>query len=391
MMTSKKMCLSRTTVSFILALISFSVAAPLSQGQTFQVLHYFTGSPSDGAGPANDLLLDKAGNIYGTAGGGTYDLGVVFKLDSAGKESVLYNFSKRRDGQYPTGRLIMDSAGNLYGTTQTGGISGGYGTVFRLTTTGKRTLVHSFGNTPDGAFPIGLAMDSAGNLFGVTNAGGDLSCNPPYGCGTVFKVHVRDSKTTALYTFTSSEPVFSRLILDPAGNLYGTAEEGGEYGEGVLFKVDTSGNETVLYNFTGGTDGRLPSAALIRGPGGDLYGTAEYGGAFGVGTVFKLTEAGEETVLYSFGGVTSDGAKPIADLVRDKAGNLYGTTWVGGTGDGTVFELSKNGEERVLHSFSFGDGAFPYAGLAEDSQGNLYGTAAGGGDNDQGVVFKITP
>jgi uncharacterized repeat protein (TIGR03803 family) len=199
-----------------------------------------------------------------------------------------------------------------------------------------------------------------------------------------------------LYTFVGvpdGETPYAPLIQDAAGNLYGTTYGGGLSGSGTVFKVDASGNETVLYSFTGGADESNPYGGVIRDAAGNLYGTTYLGGK-GAGVVFTINTTGQESVLYSFTGRT-DGGYPRAGLVQDGKGNLYGTTEGGGLPScecGVVFKVHTNGEETVLHSFAnVGDGAYPYAGLIRDSQGNLYGTTSGGGLSscECGVVFKL--
>jgi uncharacterized repeat protein (TIGR03803 family) len=320
--------------------------------------------------------------------------------------TVLYEFAGYpTDGAGPVGGLIRDAAGDLYGTTLVGGASGG-GVVFKLAPTGTETVLYSFTGGADGEFPqAGLVRDAAGNLYGTTSQRGSSACG--VGCGTVFKLSLIGTETV-LYSFTGGADgatPYAGLIPDTAGNLYGTTYSGGAHGKGVVFELIrcssvASGYEyKVLYSFTGGADGGNPDAALLRDAAGNLYGTAAYGGAGNAGVVFKLSPTGSETVLHSFSG--ADGALPHAGLVRDTAGNLYGTTLVGGAATGTcnppygcgvVFKLSPTGTETVLHSFTGGaDGANPYAGLAQDAAGNLYGTAAGGGISNAGVVFKLTP
>ena len=196
---------------------------------------------------------------------------------------------------------------------------------------------------------------------------------------------------TVLYRFRGpdgAQPVYGRLIGDSAGNLYGTTVDGGASGLGVVFKLDKTG-ETVLHSFNG-TDGSEPFAGLIRDSTGNLYGTTKFGGIWGNGVVFELDTTGTETVLYSFTGGT-DGSLPYASLIRDSAGNLYGTTFEGGaSGSGVVFELDTTGTETVLYSFTGrGHGANPVAGLIRNSAGNLYGTTANGGASGHGVVFKV--
>lgn len=388
-----------------------SAATNRAHAQTFTVIHTFA-SHSEGAAPYAPLVQDAAGNLYGTtfdggASGNTgcaNDCGVAYVLDSTGQETVLYTFARTSGGK-SEGALIRDSEGNLYGTTLMGGNSkcndgAGCGTVFKLNPAGTLTVLHAF-EGPDGASPLaGLLRDTSGNLYGTTWEGGAVNR------GTVFKIDTT-GKETVLHSFRAKDGAWplSGLIADAQGNLYGTTELGGDtnggcgtLGCGVVYKIDRSGNETVLYSFTGGTDGSQSAGTLVRDAAGNLYGTTGLGGdlscnaPYGCGVIFKVDSSGHETVLYSFHGQPSDGWNPIAGLVRDPAGNLYGTTYRGGTyGWGTVFEFDTTGKETLLHSFTAGsDGSAPYAGLMRDSSNNLYGTAVGGGQG-HGVVFKLTP
>ncbi len=358
-------------------------------GFTEILLHSFTGNPFD---PIPGLVMDSAGNLYGTITyAGTADAGIVFKVDPTGKMTVLYNFQVGTDGRSPRGSLITDKAGNLYGTTFYGGTAGG-GTVFKVDPTGKETVLYSFQGGTDGEDPYaGLIMDNAGNLYGTTWYGGTA------GTGTVFKLDPT-GKETVLYSFqggADGEDPYASLIMDNAGNLYGTTYSGGTCGDGIVFKVDPTGKETVLYNFQGGADGANSRGGLVMDSTGNLYGTTLYGGtssncsvSLGCGTVFKLDPTGKKTVLYSFQGGT-DGSLPYAGLIMDSAGNLYGTTGGGGKG-GTVFEMDPTGKKTVLYSFQGSpDGKFPTASLIMDSAGNLYGTTVGGGTVDGGSVFKV--
>jgi len=199
---------------------------------------------------------------------------------------------------------------------------------------------------------------------------------------------------TVLYSFPGAgdgRHPYSGVIRDAAGSLYGTTGGGGTAGLGVVYKLDTAGHETVLYNFTGGADGSNPSGGVIRDSAGNLYGTTASGGTANWGVVYKLDPSGHETVLHSFTG-GADGGRPLAGVTRDSAGNLYGTTGAGGTtGSGVVYELDAAGQETVLYSFTGYDGRNPYAGVIRDSAGNLYGTTCYGGKRGGGVVFKIEP
>jgi len=425
-MQSKKPCSTAKMVFaiFVTLLLASALAPAQSQAQTFKVLHTFHGA--DGAGPAGGLIGDPAGNLYGTtAGGGAgrcsqQGCGTAFKLDTTGKQVWLHSFQVG-NGLNPYAGLLRDTLGDLFGTTLYGGDTScvppeGCGTVFKLSKTGKETLLHKFTGDPDGFFPEALLVeDRAGSLYGTTYVGGD------YGNGTVFKIDTA-GKETVLYSFTGGSDgcgPYPGVILDSAGNLYGVTALGGagfgNSGYGVVFEVGTRGNETVLHTF-GGSDGYDPDSVLLFDSNGNLYGTTAHGGSSsecgdsGCGTVFELSpESGggwSEKVLYSFCSVSNcaDGEEPgTGPLVRDSAGNLYGTTIFGGAyrncnGDacGVVFKLETTGKETVLHSFTGGkDGANPFAGLVMGNHGNLYGTAPAGGATCYtsytcGVVFKIT-
>jgi uncharacterized repeat protein (TIGR03803 family) len=405
------------------------LAAGPARAQNYKVLYSFTGR-ADGGQPMAGLISDGAGNLYGTTQSGgiltgpcaPQGCGVVFKLDSTGKETVLYTFTGGADGASPDSALVRDGAGDLYGTTVGGGVcswpysSNGCGVVFKLNpTTGQETVLYSFTGGADGAAPqAGLFLDSAGILYGTTVlGGGDASgqCQA-IGCGVVFKLDPSTGAYTVLYAFTGGadggQPV-GGLIQDSADNFYGTTSSGGAnvsvcggFGCGVVFKLDPIGADTVLYTFTGQADGGTPVAALIRDADGNLYGTTENAGTYGWGVVFKLDPNGKETVLHEFTGA-ADGATPRGGLISDAAGNLYGTTLQGGTGtfftNGVVFELDSSGAYIVLHTLaaSGAEGMNPYAGLLMDSTGNLYGTASAAGAScpgnsySCGVVFEVTP
>jgi uncharacterized repeat protein (TIGR03803 family) len=394
------------------------------------VLHTFRGK--DGSFPTGTLVRDSGGNMYGTtSGGGTggcdgYGCGTVFKMNKQGKEVWLYSFKGTNEID-PVAGVLRDASGNLYGTTEFGGKitttcggvqAGGCGTVFKVDQTGKGAVLYKFKGTPDGYFPEALLVeDPAGDLYGTTYLGG------ANGLGAVFKLDTNGSETI-LHSFAGppdggGDGAFSYegVIRDTAGNLYGATSAGGAYGAGAVYKLDASGKETLLHSFAGyPSDGANPDSVLLFDSQGNLYGTTASGGNSevcdgGCGTVFELSPKSggrwEETVVYSFCSIENcaDGEEPVSGpLVRDSAGNIYGTTIFGGAyrncnGDacGVVFKLDPTGKETVLHSFTGGaDGAFPYAGLTRDSSGNLYGTAWQGGamcftSYTCGVVFKITP
>ncbi len=424
-----------TRIAFLLglSLTSLSVHA---MAQTETVLYTFGRTPADGTEPAAPLLLDGSGNLFGTtSGGGTAVLcpdpsglnacGTVFELvNSSGnyKENVLYNFiGAPSDGDEPTAGLIMDASGNLYGTTGYGGpdICGlsSCGTAFELVKSSSgytKKLLHNFTGF-DGANPLsGLIRDTSGNLYGTTNGGG------AFGFGTVFELVNSTGGYTenVLYSFGASAtdgwyPV-AGLVMDSAGNLFGTTSvNGGPYhcglsSCGTIFElVNSPGGytERVLHTFSE-SEGANPLAALITDSSGNLYGTTSDGGAYGSGTVFELTNASGNyaiTVLHSFGGTPTDGVMPVAGLLMDTSGNLFGTTKMGGSatlcsgyGCGTVFELvhsSGTYAEKVLHSFGgIGDGESPAAALIMDRNGNLYSTTEVGQAAPQvGIVFEVNP
>lgn len=309
----------------------------LTSTGTETVLYSFKGTP-DGANPYGGLILDSSNNAYGTTrAGGTSNMGAVFKLTATG-EKVLYSFTgSPNDGAFPYAGVIADPAGNFYGTTNAGGASNS-GAVFKVDSAGTETVLYSFTGGADGAFPFGgLLRNSAGNLYGTTSAGGISTGNCyPSGCGVVFMV-TPAGKETVLHSFTGSPDgasPYAGLIADSSDNLYGTTFNGGTgactNGCGVVFELDKAGTESVLHSFTGyPVDGAFPSAGLVRDSSGNLYGTATYGGGSDSGVVFELATTGTETVLYSFLG-TTDGAVPRAGLILDSTGNLYGTTYAGG-------------------------------------------------------------
>jgi len=313
----------------------------------------------------------------------------------ANTESVLYSFAGGSDGAHPYAGLVRNPQGDLYGTTIQGGAFS-YGTVFKVEPRGNEIALYSFpGNGGQAALPTGLTRDGLGNLYGTTYGGG------AYSYGSVFKLDASGNQTV-LYSFSGgadgAEPQ-AGLALDAEGNLYGTAEHGGnlpdcyEAGCGTVFKLDAAGHETVLYTFTGSAgDGYWPMAdLLVRDAQGNLYGTTSEGGAHDYGTVFKVDANGKETVLHSFTMTNGDGSNPEAGLVRDAQGNLYGTTIWGGTfGYGILSKVDPTGRETVLHSFGgiAGDGLQPDAGLVQDAEGNLYGTTGAGGAFSSGTVFK---
>jgi uncharacterized repeat protein (TIGR03803 family) len=360
------------------------VPASLIQAQTFTTLYSFSGS-TDGAYPFAGLIQDEMGNLYGVAavGGdlscqlGGNGCGVVFKIDTAGKETVLHSFSGK-DGADPYGGLVRGKEGNLYGTTEYGGDfhcdkyqGAGCGVAFKIDTTGKETVLHVFrGGRSDGCEPSqNLIMDETGNLYGTTPGCGASNA------GTVFKL-TKNGKETLLHNFAGpdgAEP--SGMLRDTSGNFYGLTEVGGTSGRGVLYKLTKGGTLTVLYNFVGDADGDNP-VALTMDKLGNFYGTTNQGGSFG-GTAWKVSKKHTETILHDFDGGFSDGCFPQGGVVRDSNGNLYGNTFqCGSSNDGIIWKVSRDGTETVLHNFSSPDGANPSGSLLRDANGGLYGTSS---------------
>ncbi len=307
---------------------------------------------------------------------------------------MLYSFTGYTDGLQPYGGVLVIGT-KIAGTTAFGGANN-QGAIFVVdSTTGEDKTLYSFKGGKDGALPYaGLVYDGKTTGYGTTLEGGDPSCNAPQGCGTVFKV-TKTGQETVLYAFTGGTADGERpqdsLLLDSKGNVYGTAELGGASGDGIVFEISPAGKETILHNFAGGADGSRPVAALISDTAGNLYGTTSMGGADSSGVVFKIDTKGNESVLYTFTG-GADGQYPYAGVSLDSKGNLYGTTIFGGTATlGVFFKLAPNGMETVLHNFGGPDGEYPVASLLQDKKGNFYSTTELGGADNAGTVFEVVP
>jgi uncharacterized repeat protein (TIGR03803 family) len=403
--------------SFVLILLVTSAYAG-----TEKQLHSFLSNGKDGNFPYAGVVMDTEGNLYGTTyQGGASRYGVVFELSPPASghtiwtEKVLHAFTDNgTDGLNPYAALVRDTKGNLYGTTFNGG-SQAVGTVFELSpkTGGGWTykILHSFVDSgTDGQYPYAaLILDSAGNLYGTTTEGGvNLD-------GTVFELSppAAGSKVwteTLLHMFDpdaddGSAP-YASVVFDKTGNLYGTTYGGGLYGYGTVFELTLSSGvwtETVLHNFGNGNDGQNPLASLVLDASGDLYGTTLGGGKF-PGMLFELLppKAGHdvwtEKVIHNFGANLKESYEPRAGVIFDGSGNLYGTASEGGGVAGEAFEFSpKSGggwTETILHKFIAAtghDGYFPRCNLILDGAGNLYGTTSAGGVDGNGTVFEIIP
>ena len=391
-----------------LAVVPFSLLAAAAfvgsafqpaASQTYTVIYNFTGQGSDGATPYGGPILDKSGNLYGTTYlGGRYGAGSIYRLSPNGSSWTyrsLYSFKAGADGSGPAfGSLAMGPDHTLFGTTEGGG---NFGTAFVVCACPPReAVVHNFGSGTDGAQPIGgVVLDSAGNLFGTTSLGGD------FGNGTLFEAKRSGHTWTerVIYSFTGGSDAVNPVAgvtLDTQGNLYGTSSFGGANGVGAVYKLTRSNSgwtETILYNFQGSSDGQNPVGGVVLDTAGNLYGTTFVGGDNGGGTVYELSASGKFTTLWSFSGGYGG---PYNKLTLDKNGSIYGfTNGDGVNGLGSVFKLTQsNGTFTFsnLHDFSGGsDGASPYGSVAVDGNGTVFGTAAVGGSQNQGIVFEITP
>jgi len=322
--------------------------------------------------------------------------------------TILHSFDGAPDdGRLPYAGLVQGSDSNFYGTTYQGG-SNDYGTIFRVSPSGSYTTLYSFAGPPnDGGFPWAPLVQSAdNNFYGTTYAGG-TSTNCGYGCGTIFRISPGGVYTT-LYSFAGYPDDGFRpkagLVEGSDSNFYGTTEWGGSSGAGTLFRIDSSGTYTILYSFgsTPPHDGMNPQAGLTLGSDSNFYGTTAFGGAYMEGTMFRITPSGSYSILHSFGfSNLDDGSQPQGNLVQGSDSNFYGTTRTGGIStNGTIFRISPGGAYTNLYSFagSPSDGSYPAAPLVQGSDGNLYGTTVLGGRHGhnpgipgEGTVFRISP
>jgi uncharacterized repeat protein (TIGR03803 family) len=392
-----------------------------------RLLHAFHGP--DGGEPTAGLIMDAKGNLYGTSSiGGRGNAGVIFELShrtgGSWKETVLHSFNGFGDGKNPAAGLVLDAAGNLYGTTPGGGkkpcfgFSTPCGLVYELSLSGKRwkeTVLHYF-NGVDGAVPLSrLTLDAAGNIYGTTSGGGNQSC--ALGCGVVFELKHKNAKwsESIVHMFDPFHPPDgeqpqSAVIFDSQGNLYGTTPSGeGPTSDGAVFELThtpSGWTEKLLLELSSGQGGGdFPSGDIVLDSSGNLFGTTSQGGSpigYSEGVVYELPAGTRrENVLLDFVGISA-GSEPTGGVIVDAEGNLYGTTEFGGvfgcpndhTGCGNVFSLSSGNESTV--ALAAADGNHPVSGLIRDAKGNLYGTARDGDDikdcpyNGCGSIFEVT-
>lgn len=444
-MTRQRFTMARySTLAALVAALIFA-AASIAAAQTETVIHTFQSNKNDGAGTSSGLVADSRGALYGvTAIGGKYGEGAVYRFTpptvegGAWTETIIYSFTGADDGRTPTGNLFIDPhSQHIFGTAPLGGVFGN-GVVFELTpgSPWTETVLYSFKGNPDGATPkYGVVMNNKGVVYGTAGGGGSR------GYGVIFRLEPPAElggawKESILYRFTGGSDgayPFAGVVLDSTNSVYGTTYDYESSSAGTVFRLSPPAGSgpwtlTTLYTFTGGTDGSGPSGGLIFDSAGSLYGTTQSGGdpictankAASCGTVFKLAPPSEgagpwtESVLYAFTGGT-DGGQPSASLIFDSTGTLYSTTLAGGDltdacgtygagfpeGCGTVFKLSPTvggaWTESVLYAFEGppngpSDGASPVTPLVFVGS-NLFGTTAWGGYpfGDDGEVFEVIP
>jgi len=419
-MEVSKMLARIVAAATVLLLAVFSVGTPVSAQQVIAVHNFGNHSRAltDGETPYASVVFDASGNLYGTTfHGGAYHYGTVYELSpqpgGGWTEKVLHSFDVNpTDGRNPFSVIVLDTSGNLYGTTALGGAYGG-GTVFELMRTAggnwTEKILHSFQkNGQDGVYPqSGLIFDASGNLYGTTPRGGS------YGWGTVFELSPGTGGSwseTILYQFDNQGAdaylPFAALIFDASGNLYGTTEGGGAYNAGTVFELSPASggawNEQILYSFnTSDSAGYTPLAGVIFDAKGNLYGTTSAGGAYLGGTAFELTPAAGTWSLNVLASLANNtlpprGPSTYAGLVFDAAGNLYGATAYGGNfyAEGSVFELQLLADGNWFYKELYNSGYFgtnPYDTPIVDKAGNLYVTASDGGSYTVGTVIEITP
>lgn len=430
-------------IALLTLLVVAAAAAQSTQAQTYTILHAFAAG-TDGADP-NPIIQDAQGNIYGATkfGGittcGNDTCGTVFKIDSAGNETVLYRFEGGGNGYGPFAGLARDAKGNLYGTTQGNGFVGGASVVFKVDPNGHETVLHVANGGDACCLDSPVAIDAKGNIYGMSPYGGEPNCNlaqNKLGCGTLFEI-TASGKFKVLHVFKGKDGIQPEggVVLDAQGSLYGTAvwggnlkcyypgwgESGGE-GCGTIYKLEPSGKFTVLHTFTGPHDGSYP-LGLIIDSAGNLYGIADSGGdiikhtnwEYGLGTVFKVDTSGKFSVLFTFSPCTQPpctmgqvrNSLYASHLVKDSKGNLYGIEEVNNCalGGGCVFRIDTKGRITDLYDFTedqSGDPSFYDAmGLILGSHGDFYGSTPFGGSAEPecfenigapcGSVFHLVP
>jgi len=374
----------------VLVAVAIAIGAAGARAQTFSVLYNF-GATGDPLNPSYEGIIAQGrdANLYSTSPNANSSAnGTVFAITPSGTLTVLYGFI---DGNLPKSGLTLGTDGNFYGTTFQA--TSDSGEVFKVTPSGSLTVLHTFTNGNDGGAPVAPPIEGTdGNFYGTTTTGG------ANGWGTVYKITSSGTLAT-IYSFVDwahGVDQWAPLVQGTDGDFYGVTYEGGSSGGGVAYKITASGKFTLLSNLSGigGTVG-----PLVQGSDGNFYGTTFQGGANSFGTVFKMTPSGKLTVLHNFSG--TDGSGPYAGLTLANDGNFYGVTYEGGnstncqSGCGTIFQISPKGKLTVLYNFDMTTGMYPYVTLIQHTDGVLYGDTAEGGTNQKectqgcGVFFSL--
>ena len=399
--------------AFALSILALATASSAAlAGATYKTLHSFSGA-SDGTYPQSGLVMDAAGNLYGTTPqGGAYDMGTLFKVMPDGTFTLLHTFKGGRDGAVPTGAaLTLDGHGTIYGLTEQGGIANG-GTAYRFRN-GKMKVLHSFGVGDDSSWPqSGLLLQPDGSLVGTASQGGGAGgayCAASRGCGTIFRL-APDGTETILHAFAGdayndgSGPT-GTPVRDLAGNLYGTTYYGGQGDAGTVYRIAPDNTARILYVFT--NPAVHPHQGLAIDREGNLFGTTEETSGHYATEVFEVDNKNQESIVYDLSAGTGNGVG-LTSLLADRKGNLYGTLASGGGnrtgaceqygGCGAFFVLDPwSHQVTVLHGFGGSDGQLPYSGVVTDGRGNFYGTTKWGGltkwnngYSTNGTLFKIS-
>jgi uncharacterized repeat protein (TIGR03803 family) len=305
--------------------------------------------------------------------------------------TILFSFQQGANGYQPSGKPLLDAKGDIFGTTLYGG-TGGYGTVYSFTANAAFTVLHAFTGTTGAEPRTGVIANAAGDLFGNTLIGGKANAGILFQLGIHGGTYQAESLQQA-----SGYDLTSGLVADAAGNLYGMAALGGAANLGTVYKVKPNGALSALHSFTGGADGENPRhGSLAEDAAGNLYGTTYHGGANNGGVMFKVTPAGQESVLYAFSKTNNACYEPNNSVALDAAGNLYGSTISGGPySQGCVYRLAPDGTFTLLHAFSGtggggSDGASPHTGVTLDANANIYGVTTYGGYDNDGTIYRIT-
>ena len=402
----------------ILLVLSLVVLLTGAVFATTTNLLYSFGGDEDGEYVDSDLVVDSAGNIYGTSvQGGTFGTGTVWELSPSASgwvHTVLYSFTGGADGGQPYKGVTLDAEENLYGTAVVGGSGGvcaedGCGVVYKLTHSSAgwtQSVIYNFTGGNDGYGPgSGVTFDNRGNMYGTTPVGGAK------GYGTIWQLKPQANgrwQFRLVHTFTGGADggtgSAGRFLIDKVGNLYNVATVGGIYGSGTAYELTPAANSqwkfTLLYAFKGQPDAGFPYGGLAMDTRGNLYGTTYYDGANDLGSVYRLSRQSgvwRESVLYSFKG-GADGSSSISNLVFDAAGNMYGTTSEGGAGCscGVIFKMTPGTNGKWTESIAYRfqgqpDPGFAYNGMVVDSKGNFYGATVHGGSGNEGAIYQFTP